>query len=278
MRKALLGFLMAATMATPVVAQEVSEMPERYQRRAAENQARYGGGERQRAERVERVESQRSERPMQQRFERRAQQREERRGAVGRGFEQPVQHIEHGREAQHERAQRVYPADMPERYRRQWDRNAARVEQQDRENSHRGTHRRYERDHRDLHRSNPTRREHRDFHREVNRDHNSYHQRWDRNWRRDSRYDWQRHRYSNRDIFSPGYYYSPYRNHRYNRFSVGVFLDNGFYSNRYRISNPWNYRLPQAFPGTQWVRYYDDVLLVDLYTGEVIDVIYDFFW
>jgi len=26
------------------------------------------------------------------------------------------------------------------------------------------------------------------------------------------------------------------------------------------------------------VRYYDDVVLVDTYTGEVVDVIYDFFW
>jgi len=26
------------------------------------------------------------------------------------------------------------------------------------------------------------------------------------------------------------------------------------------------------------VRYYDDVLLIDTYTGQVVDVIYDFFW
>jgi Ni/Co efflux regulator RcnB len=57
-----------------------------------------------------------------------------------------------------------------------------------------------------------------------------------------------------------------------------VTLGSGFYSNRYWISDPWQYRLPHPFPGTRWVRYYDDVLLVDLYTGEVVDVIYDFFW
>ena len=28
----------------------------------------------------------------------------------------------------------------------------------------------------------------------------------------------------------------------------------------------------------RWVRYYDDVLLVDIYSGEVVDVIHDFFW
>ncbi len=36
--------------------------------------------------------------------------------------------------------------------------------------------------------------------------------------------------------------------------------------------------MPPAEYGTRWVRYYDDVLLVDTYTGEVIDVIHDFFW
>jgi Ni/Co efflux regulator RcnB len=38
------------------------------------------------------------------------------------------------------------------------------------------------------------------------------------------------------------------------------------------------YRLPPAYPGTQWIRYYDDALLVDIWTGEVVDVVYDFFW
>ena len=38
------------------------------------------------------------------------------------------------------------------------------------------------------------------------------------------------------------------------------------------------YQLPYAPPGTQWVRYYNDVLLVDMYTGQVVDVIHGFFW
>ncbi|MBV9882302.1 MAG: RcnB family protein [Sphingomonadaceae bacterium] len=101
---------------------------------------------------------------------------------------------------------------------------------------------------------------------------------WNRNWRNDNRYDWQRYRYSNRDIFHIGPYYSPYRGYSYSRFSIGALLDPFFYDQRYWIGDPWEYRLPPALPGTQWVRYYDDVLLVDVYTGEVIDVIYDFFW
>lgn len=101
---------------------------------------------------------------------------------------------------------------------------------------------------------------------------------WDRNWRSDNRYDWQRYRYANRSIYRPGRYYSPYRGHSYSRFSIGFGLQPLFYSSRYWISDPWQYRLPPAYDGTRWVRYYDDVLLVDLYTGEVVDVIYDFFW
>ena len=102
--------------------------------------------------------------------------------------------------------------------------------------------------------------------------------RWDRNWRQDNRYDWQRYRYSNRNLYRSGRYYSPYRNHSYSRISIGFSLGSLFYSDRYWLSDPWQYRLPPAYPGTRWVRYYDDVLLVDTYTGEVIDVIYDFFW
>jgi hypothetical protein len=44
------------------------------------------------------------------------------------------------------------------------------------------------------------------------------------------------------------------------------------------LSDPWMYRLPPAYAGTRWIRYYNDALLVDTWTGEVFDVIYDFFW
>jgi hypothetical protein len=101
---------------------------------------------------------------------------------------------------------------------------------------------------------------------------------WNHSWRNDSRYDWQRYRYSNRNLYRSGSYYAPYRNYRYNRLSIGIVLDSLFYSNRYWLSDPWQYRLPPAPYGTQWVRYYDDVVLVDTYTGEVLDVIENFFW
>jgi hypothetical protein len=102
---------------------------------------------------------------------------------------------------------------------------------------------------------------------------------WNRSsWRSDRRYDWRDWRYRNRSHFRLSPYYAPYRNYRYSRFSIGLFLQPLFYNQRYWISDPWSYRLPYAPAGTQWVRYYNDVILVDVYSGEVVDVIYDFFW
>ncbi|HEV7659378.1 MAG TPA: RcnB family protein [Allosphingosinicella sp.] len=101
---------------------------------------------------------------------------------------------------------------------------------------------------------------------------------WNRGWRSDRRYDWNGWRRGNRHRFHLSPYYSPYRDWNYSRFSIGFFLEPLFYNQRYWIGDPWQYRLPPAPYGTQWVRYYNDVLLVDIYTGEVIDTIYDFFW
>jgi hypothetical protein len=105
-----------------------------------------------------------------------------------------------------------------------------------------------------------------------------YH-RWDRDdWRRDNRYNWYGYRSGHRDLFRLRPYYAPYRNYYYRRIGIGFFLDALFYGDRYWIDDPWSYRLPAVYGPYRWVRYYDDVLLVDIYTGEVVDVIYDFFW
>jgi len=118
-----------------------------------------------------------------------------------------------------------------------------------------------------------------DWNRDGRRSRTDWTRSWNRDhWRSDRRYDWQRYRYSNRNLFRLSPYYNPYRNFGYSRFSIGFFLEPLFYSQRYWIGDPYQYRLPYAPPGTQWIRYYNDVLLVDIYSGEVVDVIYDFFW
>jgi Ni/Co efflux regulator RcnB len=101
---------------------------------------------------------------------------------------------------------------------------------------------------------------------------------WDRNWRSNNRYDWQRYRSANRNHYHIGRYYAPYRNYSYRRLSVGFYLASLFFGSNYWINDPYEYRLPEAYGPYRWVRYYDDALLVDIYSGEVVDVIYDFFW
>lgn len=103
-------------------------------------------------------------------------------------------------------------------------------------------------------------------------------QRWSNNWRQDRRYDWSGYRSSNRNHFRMPRYFAPYRGYNYSSLSIGFVLNSGFYGSRYWINDPWSYRLPPAYAGYRWVRYYDDVLLVDTYTGEVADVIRNFFW
>jgi hypothetical protein len=118
----------------------------------------------------------------------------------------------------------------------------------------------------------------RDRTRDGNRWSGNDQRRWDNNWRRDNRYNWQHYRSSNRNVFRLGRYYAPYNNWNYRRLSIGFSLQPLFYSSNYWINDPWRYRLPEAYGPYRWVRYYDDALLVDIYTGRVVDVLHDFFW
>ncbi len=102
--------------------------------------------------------------------------------------------------------------------------------------------------------------------------------RWYNDWRRDRRYDWQSYRNQYRDRYRIGTYYSPYRNYGYSRLRIGLSINSGYYGSRYWIRDPYYYRLPPVPSYMRWVRYYDDVVLVDLRRGRVVDVIYNFFW
>lgn len=122
-------------------------------------------------------------------------------------------------------------------------------------------------------------RDRRDDRRDWARDHRRDYRDWNRNWRNDRRYDWRSYRNRYRSVYRPNVrYYAPYRNHRYSRLSIGIHLGSGFYGSRYWISDPWRYRLPPHRGYLRWIRYYDDVLLVDTRSGYVVDVIYGFFW
>jgi hypothetical protein len=102
---------------------------------------------------------------------------------------------------------------------------------------------------------------------------------WNRDWRRDSRYDWNRWRSSNRNAFHLPRYYAPYGwNSGYRSFGVGAVLSSLLFAQDYWIADPWSYRLPQVDGSYRWVRYYNDALLVDVYSGEVVDVVNGIFW
>jgi len=100
---------------------------------------------------------------------------------------------------------------------------------------------------------------------------------WTRNWRDDRRYDWRSYRDRNRTTFRIGAYYDPYGT-SYRRWNVGWSMRPSYYRSNYWISDPWQYRLPEVYGPYKWVRYYDDAVLVNTWSGEVVDVIYNFFW
>ncbi|MEO7276748.1 MAG: RcnB family protein [Sphingomicrobium sp.] len=100
---------------------------------------------------------------------------------------------------------------------------------------------------------------------------------WNSSWRHDNRYDWQNYRNRHRSRFHLGFYYDPF-GWGYQQYSVGWRLWPSYYGSNFWIDDPWSYRLPYAPPGTRWIRYYDDALLVDTWSGQVVDVIYQFFW
>ena len=102
---------------------------------------------------------------------------------------------------------------------------------------------------------------------------------WDRGWRRDDRYDWNRYRQQNRGLYRLPRYYAPSGwSYGYRRFGVGVRLNSFLFGSNYWINDPFYYRLPEVWGSYRWVRYYNDALLVDVRSGQVVDVEYDIFW
>lgn len=99
---------------------------------------------------------------------------------------------------------------------------------------------------------------------------------WNTNWRNDHRYDWRKYRNRHRSIFHLGFYYDPF-GFGYSPFNIGYQLRPAYYSQSFWF-DPSMYGLPFPPPGTQWVRYWNDAVLVDVYSGQVVDVIHNFFW
>jgi hypothetical protein len=116
----------------------------------------------------------------------------------------------------------------------------------------------------------------RDGDRDWRRDRDGRHD-WRRDWRRDRRYDWSSYRHRYGSLFRLGRYYDPY-GWGYRRFSIGFNLWPSYYGSSFWLNDPWQYRLPPAYGPYRWIRYYDDALLVNIYTGQVVDVEHNVFW
>jgi Ni/Co efflux regulator RcnB len=95
--------------------------------------------------------------------------------------------------------------------------------------------------------------------------------------RRELREDWRAYRRTHRSVFHRPAYVWP-RGYRYRTLSVGASLDRIFWGPRYRIGNYATYRLPYPSHNRAWVRYGDDVLLINTRTGRVITVYTNFFY
>jgi Ni/Co efflux regulator RcnB len=88
------------------------------------------------------------------------------------------------------------------------------------------------------------------------------------------------------------YYYSgnyrpsirvrPYRyprGHYYTSWQIGAYLPSLFLSTQYYYDDYYQLGLAPPPRGYRWVRYGTDVLLVNLYSGEAVDVVYSaFYW
>ena len=89
-------------------------------------------------------------------------------------------------------------------------------------------------------------------------------------------------RHLHRNFHSPrrfhfGAYHRPHGWYAH-RWTIGEFLPSLFFARSYWLDDYNDFGLPYPPPGTVWVRYGDDALLIDRYTGEVIQVAYDVFY
>ena len=98
-----------------------------------------------------------------------------------------------------------------------------------------------------------------------------------RDARQERREDWRDYRRAHRDDYRRPVYAGP-RGYRYRPVTIGYRFAPTYYSSRYYITDPVRYRLPVAVGPTRWIRYGNDVVLVNIRTGRVLEVNRDFFW
>jgi len=95
--------------------------------------------------------------------------------------------------------------------------------------------------------------------------------------RREVREDWRDYRKAHRDTYRRPAYVGP-RGYAYRPVAVGHRFSSAYYGNRYWVSDYGRYRLPAPVRNHRWIRYGNDVVLVNVHTGRVAQVYNGFFW
>lgn len=98
-----------------------------------------------------------------------------------------------------------------------------------------------------------------------------------RDARQKAREDWRDYRRTHRSVYTMPRYMAP-RGHSYRIVRTGATLRPAFYSRGYWIADPYRYRLPRVTGAQRWVRYGNDVVLVNTRNGRVLQVINGFFY
>ena len=89
--------------------------------------------------------------------------------------------------------------------------------------------------------------------------------------------DWRDYRRTHRNVFTRPAWVAP-RGYRYRPVSVGAMLNRMFWGSTYRLNDYATYRLPYPGRNRMYVRYGNDVLLINARTGRVIQVYSSFFY
>jgi Ni/Co efflux regulator RcnB len=102
---------------------------------------------------------------------------------------------------------------------------------------------------------------------------------WSRAWRQFSANAWLAKRTAQPKLFALPNYVNPYgTDFSYRPVSVGNYLDARYARPNFWIKDARLFGLPVDYAPYRWVRYYDDAVLVDMRSGQVLDVVYDVFW
>lgn len=93
--------------------------------------------------------------------------------------------------------------------------------------------------------------------------------------KREYREDWQDYRRDHRQAFKGNRFNAPFK---YRSFNNGARLTAGYYAPRYYVNNYKAFRLPTPGYNQRYVRHYNDVLLVNVRSGNIIRVFRNFYW